>query len=146
MKKTLASVLIAFTALTLCVCLAVSAFTAFAPDEFAALKNAMLNAQPLKNDIAVLDAYITNPTYEKTAARAALNDLRQLAEALDKLSAITDAKADGTGTSYILNVKSMKFHYPACSGVKDIKLSINYSGTREDVVAYGFEPCGRCKP
>ncbi len=146
MNKKLAAILAVLVSLALCACLAVDAFTAFAPDEFAALKGAMQNAQPLKADIDVLDAYIANPTYEKTAARAALNDLRELADALEKLSAITDAKADGSGTTYVLNVKSMKFHYPTCSGTRDIKLSINYTGTRGDVVAYGFEPCGRCKP
>ena len=67
-------------------------------------------------------------------------------EALETLSQIVNAKQDGTGVTYVLNMKSMKFHDPACSGTRDIKISLNYTGTREEITALGFEPCGRCKP
>ena len=49
---------------------------------------------------------------------------------------------------YVLNTNTMKFHYPHCASVDDIK-SYNrrdYSGTRDEVLAMGYSPCGRCKP
>ena len=49
---------------------------------------------------------------------------------------------------YVLNTNTKKFHYPSCSSVKKIKEK-NYSefeGTREKVIAKGYEPCGNCHP
>ena len=50
--------------------------------------------------------------------------------------------------NYVLNTNTMKFHYPRCDSVNDIKPSnrFDYSGTRDDVVSMGYSPCGRCKP
>lgn len=50
--------------------------------------------------------------------------------------------------TYVLNRNTRKFHEPGCSSVKTIKDSnrIDFTGTREEVVAMGYEPCGRCKP
>lgn len=49
---------------------------------------------------------------------------------------------------YVLNTNTKKFHYPSCGSVKKIKEK-NYSefeGTREKVIAKGYEPCGNCHP
>ena len=50
--------------------------------------------------------------------------------------------------TYVLNTHTMKFHYPSCSSVEDIKASNKafYEGTRDEVIARGFDPCGRCHP
>ena len=50
--------------------------------------------------------------------------------------------------SYVLNTNTMKFHYPSCSSVKDIKPSNrqDITGTRDEVVSMGYSPCGRCHP
>lgn len=52
------------------------------------------------------------------------------------------------GWDYVLNTNTRKFHYPSCSSAKDIKASNrrDYHGTREDVIAMGYKPCGRCHP
>lgn len=49
---------------------------------------------------------------------------------------------------YVLNTNTMKFHVPSCSSVKDIKDNNrkDVHMTRGDVVAMGYQPCGRCKP
>lgn len=51
-------------------------------------------------------------------------------------------------TSYVLNENTRKFHRPDCPGVNDIKKANrkNYKGTRDALIAQGYEPCGRCKP
>lgn len=50
--------------------------------------------------------------------------------------------------SYVLNTNTKKFHYPTCSSVNRIKDSNKeyYTGSREDLIARGYEPCGNCKP
>ena len=49
---------------------------------------------------------------------------------------------------YILNTNTGKFHKPSCSSVDQMKESNKqpYTGLREDVIAQGYSPCGRCKP
>lgn len=50
--------------------------------------------------------------------------------------------------SYVLNTSSMKFHSPSCSSVKDIKTEnrSDFTGTRDEVLAMGYEACKRCNP
>lgn len=52
------------------------------------------------------------------------------------------------GTTYVLNTNSHKFHYFYCSSADDIRASNRreYTGTREEVIAMGYSPCGRCHP
>ncbi len=49
---------------------------------------------------------------------------------------------------YILNTSGKKFHAPDCSSVKNMKKENKqkYKGTREDLIAQGYEPCGNCEP
>ena len=49
---------------------------------------------------------------------------------------------------YILNTNTKKFHDPDCSSAKTIKDSNRreFEGTREEVIAKGYEPCGKCHP
>ena len=53
-----------------------------------------------------------------------------------------------TAAAYVLNTSSRKFHLPSCGGVGDIKESNrrDFTGTRDEIIAAGYEPCGRCKP
>ncbi|MCI9337832.1 MAG: DNA/RNA non-specific endonuclease [Lachnospiraceae bacterium] len=52
------------------------------------------------------------------------------------------------GTSYILNTNTHKFHYPACGSVKQMKdkNKQEYTGSREDVISMGYDPCKNCNP
>ena len=52
------------------------------------------------------------------------------------------------GVDYVLNTNSKKFHYPSCSSVDDMKESNKqyYTGSRDDLIASGYSPCGRCHP
>lgn len=56
--------------------------------------------------------------------------------------------ATPVGTDYILNTNTHKFHYPSCSSVNQMKESNKsyYTGTRDEVIAMGYDPCGRCHP
>lgn len=52
------------------------------------------------------------------------------------------------GRSYVLNKNTKKFHYPDCRSVKQMKTKNreDYTGTREEVIARGYKPCGNCNP
>lgn len=50
--------------------------------------------------------------------------------------------------TYILNTNSHKFHYPRCSSVDDMseRNKKEFYGSRDEAIAMGYDPCGRCKP
>ena len=50
--------------------------------------------------------------------------------------------------NYVANTNTKKFHTPSCSSVTDMKESnkLYFTGTREELIALGYEPCKRCKP
>lgn len=49
---------------------------------------------------------------------------------------------------YVLNTNTKKFHHPNCPSVNQMKPKNrqDYTGTREEVIAMGYDPCGNCKP
>ena len=49
---------------------------------------------------------------------------------------------------YILNVKNKKFHKPDCSATSNISSANkqDFTGTRDQLIAQGYSPCGICKP
>jgi len=58
------------------------------------------------------------------------------------------SKSISSGATYILNTNTKKFHEPSCSSVNDMKDSnkAEFVGDRSEVIARGYDPCGRCKP
>ena len=56
--------------------------------------------------------------------------------------------APSTGTDYIVNTNTGKFHHTYCSSVKKMKESnkMYYTGTRDDLISQGYDPCGNCHP
>ena len=50
--------------------------------------------------------------------------------------------------SYVLNTNTKKFHYPDCRSVGQMKEKNKYyfDGTRSEVIAMGYSPCGNCHP
>ena len=58
------------------------------------------------------------------------------------------ASVASSGTDYVLNTNTNRFHYPSCSSVSDMKSENTsyFTGSRDEVIAQGYKPCGRCKP
>ena len=54
-------------------------------------------------------------------------------------------ESTGDAQAYVLNTKSMKFHYPSCSGLPT-KNRADTTATRDKLIAQGYSPCGICKP
>ena len=69
---------------------------------------------------------------------------------IDYATGDSTAAVDDSGETfvYILNTNTRKFHYPDCSSAINMKANSReeYAGTREALIAQGYEPCGRCKP
>ena len=60
----------------------------------------------------------------------------------------TPVPQETAGTTYVLNTNTMKFHYPSCSSVDEMKEKNKqvYTGSREDIINMGYVPCKRCNP
>ncbi len=50
--------------------------------------------------------------------------------------------------TYILNTNTKKFHKPDCGSAKSISdgNKDTFTGTKEELIILGYEPCGVCKP
>ena len=60
-----------------------------------------------------------------------------------------ETNADGEVIhDYVLNTNSKRFHYPNCSSVGQMKETNKqpYTGSREDLIDQGYQPCGSCNP
>lgn len=66
----------------------------------------------------------------------------------DSASSALESQAEEQETDYVLNTSSKKFHLPDCSSVDSMsgKNRQEYHGTREELIAQGYEPCGSCHP
>ena len=63
-------------------------------------------------------------------------------------SASQENKSQSAEQPYIINENTEKFHDPDCSSVEDIKEKNKreFTGTRDELIEEGYEPCGICKP
>ena len=58
------------------------------------------------------------------------------------------AVASSTEVTYVGNMNSHKFHYPYCDSVNKMseKNKLYWTGTRDELIAKGYEPCQNCNP
>ena len=63
-------------------------------------------------------------------------------------AAAPSQSGDDTQGTYILNTSSHKFHLPTCSGAKDMnpKNKKTFTGSRQELIDKGYEPCRSCNP
>lgn len=89
------------------------------------------------------DSWYTPETLFSTLGASDASEARGVSYAPAFVSASPDA-----GTHYVLNTNSKKFHLPYCGSVSEIssKNRSDFYGTREDVIAKGYRPCGQCNP
>ena len=59
-----------------------------------------------------------------------------------------NVSSQGEETSFILNENTRKFHKPDCPSTEDIlgKNRKQFTGSREELMKEGYEPCKRCNP
>ena len=53
-----------------------------------------------------------------------------------------------TESSYVLNTNTKKFHLPSCSSLNQMneRNKGEFTGTRDELIQQGYEPCKRCHP
>jgi DNA-entry nuclease len=66
----------------------------------------------------------------------------------EQSAAVQDAAAQPQSSTYVLNTNTKKFHRPGCSSADRIKPANrqDYTGSRDDLIAQGYEPCKNCNP
>lgn len=60
----------------------------------------------------------------------------------------SDENTDDSDIDYVLNTSTHKFHLPGCDSVTDMKPQNrkDYSGSRQNLIDQGYDPCKRCNP
>lgn len=63
-------------------------------------------------------------------------------------AADTALLSDKAASAYVLNLRSKKFHLPACDSVAKMSVQnrMDFFGNRNEVIELGYAPCGGCKP
>lgn len=61
---------------------------------------------------------------------------------------VQSEKEPGEIHTYIVNKRSLIFHYPDCEGVEKMsdKNKMEFTGTRDDALDAGYQPCPACNP
>ena len=64
------------------------------------------------------------------------------------VTASSDKSTVKTEISFIGNASSKKFHKPTCASVAQMKPEnkVELSGTRDEIIKQGYDPCKNCKP
>ena len=109
------------------------------------------NAQPgVTIDYATGDSWLDeNGTGNQQAAAKETKTVVETEIQAEKQTQAETTQAPAKETStYILNTNSKKFHKPGCSAASQIKAANKdeFTGTRDEVIAKGYEPCKKCNP
>lgn len=106
------------------------------------------NVQPgVKIDYKTGNSSSTGKVVEETTQKKK-TVTKETTEKKQTVSKKDSSSASVGSTEYVLNLNTHKFHYPDCKSVK-IMSAVNkgtYTGSREDLIQQGYEPCGNCNP
>ena len=108
--------------------------------------------EPVQTTVPVAEeeAPTTQPTEAETepTTEPSTESTEPSTDPVEETTVPEEPSTTGNERDYVLNTNSKKFHYPDCSSVGQMKSSnrADFYGTREEVIAQGYEPCGRCKP
>ena len=100
----------------------------------------------------------TKPSVETTVATFPVTSTEVTTEATEETQerilpslgeeTVSETAEGEKQVNYIANKNTKKFHYPNCSSVKDMKEEnkLAFTGTREELIQQGYQPCKRCNP
>ena len=111
------------------------------------------DVQIYRTDLHV-DIYLTSDgttvtiTTDKTATDDQILTSGEIIVTESEPEPVIQPEVSAGSMDYVLNTNSKKFHYPSCSSVKQMseKNKAYYTGTRDEVIAMGYDPCGNCHP
>lgn len=109
-------------------------------------RGVQIEAQSIEDAEICLNVYCFN--VQPGVAIDYRNGLSRIAETAAVIEQNTIARVIPADTLYILNTNRKRFHLPDCPSCADIKPKnrAEYIGTRDDLIAAGYTPCGSCKP
>ena len=115
----------------------------------------MLDASAVNGDVPAETLLPANGTKDQESSAANNPDAAGIAASSEAAERADEAAENGTASEsesverdYVLNTGSRKFHDPSCPSVQDISGSNreSFHGTRDELIADGYEPCGACRP
>ncbi|MGN0526463.1 MAG: DNA/RNA non-specific endonuclease [Acutalibacteraceae bacterium] len=101
---------------------------------------------------STLSGNVTTQTKKVTAAttkKIADTTAKKTETATTKKAVTTNSTTQNSSKcDYILNTNTKKFHRPECSSVKQMNENnkSKRNCTRDEIIAEGYTPCGRCNP
>jgi DNA-entry nuclease len=106
-------------------------------------KVAKVNSKGIVTALKAGTATITAKTSNGLKAKCKIT-----VNAAPELGQSATADNSSSGTVYVLNTNTHKFHEITCSSVDDIKSTNrqDVAWTREEIISKGYEPCKRCNP
>lgn len=93
------------------------------------------NTEEIGNGLSIIPQQPDNSQSSENSAPGVVSDTQ------------TDTSNEAEKLSeYVLNIKSMKFHYSNCRGAASIKDSNrrDFKGSRSELLSKGYTPCGIC--
>lgn len=105
------------------------------------------NETPVETTLPETMSLVTEPAMTSSTEPMAIEFTSPVTAVATEAAQPTIEAVEYTYT-YILNTNTMKFHYSNCSSADDIKDSnkSTFTGTRDELLAKKYEPCGRCHP
>ena len=100
-----------------------------------------------------IDTYTDAGGYKNAALKSEKAVEKEAAAAAAKQKAVEEVPVPAqdetpSGTQYIVNTNTKKFHYPSCRSVKQMKdkNKMDFTGSRDELIGMGYEPCQNCNP
>lgn len=98
----------------------------------------------LPSKISLSDSNIITTTEEVTT----VEETTITTEEITTTKATVTTRQIDNNITYIINTDSGKFHKSSCGSAKQISDEnyLEFTGSRDEVISQGYDPCERCKP
>lgn len=98
-----------------------------------------------KEEISAPETETNTPTAEENTATEAEQIKNEEPATVVEETPKAENNAVTTELTYVLNVKTMKFHKPSCNSLPTAN-RLDSSESRDSIIAQGYVPCKRCNP
>lgn len=92
--------------------------------------------------------YATGESWRLGGATSAPEETSNTSTTAPATAQTPAVQAPAATMTYILNTNTKKFHLPGCASVNRMsdKNKQEFTGTRDEVIAQGYDPCKNCNP
>lgn len=102
----------------------------------------------VSSDRSATDDELMTPGGSSNSSSSSSNGGTTEQETTTEAETEDEAKGSSSGTTYVLNTNTKKFHYQNCGSVNQMKESNKeyFEGSREQIIDMGYVPCKKCNP